>query len=39
MMRWLAGVDFLNSIPDYILAPKGKNCTGISNARYFPASE
>lgn len=39
MMRWLAEVDFLNSIPDYILAPKGKNCTGILNASYFSASE
>lgn len=39
MVRWLAEVDFLNSIPDYILAPQGKNCTGISNPSYFPASE
>lgn len=39
MGRWLAEVDFLNSIPDYILAPQGKKCTGISNARSFPASE
>lgn len=39
MMRWLAEVYFLNSIPDYILAPRGKNCTGISNTSYFLASE
>lgn len=39
MVRWLAEVDFLNPIPDYILAAQGKNCTGISNASYFPASE